>query len=255
MSLNSRYTSIEEILERVRREFGFEDVHADDVREWIWDVMGFMAVPSMFIEKIAEVSIRDWRGELPVDLYSLTEGVIREKDTGFPLYKSSNLFQQSDQLDASAATGIVDAESILSEDGIMVDGGTQYVSFVFPDSDYSRYYYTINNNYIFTNVKEIDVEFRYTAFPVDERYFPLIPDDPKVIRAVVWYIGERLAFKMMLTDRLSERKYAMIKQDYLFNVASARTKAHTMDIGDMENFKRRVLSLVKSMDGYSRSFR
>lgn len=255
MSLTTKYTSVEEILERVRRDFGFEDVYADDVREWIWDVMSFIAVPAMFIEKVADIKIENWRGRLPADLHSMTEHGIREKTTGAILSKTDNLFQQVDQIDDSAVTGLIDGEAIVSDMGVITTSGTQYVSFMAPDGDLSRYYYSINNNFIFTNVKEIDIELRYTAFPVDDRLFPLIPDDAKVIRAVVYYIAERIAFKMMLSDRLSERKYAMIEQGYLFNVAAARTKAHTMDIGDMETFKRRVLSLVKDMDGHARSFR
>jgi len=254
MSLNTKYTSIEEILERIRREFGFEDVYADDVREWIWDVMGFMAVPQMFIEKIADVTVENWRAPLPVDLYSLTEHMLRDKGTGYVLRKSANLFQQSDQIDLSAVRVNVDGESVVSDDDIISDG-TQYASIIVPDHDYADYTYTISNNHIFTNVKEIELEMRYTAFPIDDRMFPLIPDDPKVIRAVVWYVGERLAFKMMLSDKLSERKYEMIKQDYLFNVASAKTKAHTMDLAEMENFKRKVLSLNKDVHGFARNFR
>ena len=256
MSLNTKYTQVEEILERVRREFGFEDVYADDVREWIWDVMGFMAVPAMFIEKVSTINVENWRAQLPADLYSLAEHAIREKDSGRVLRKSSNLFQQEDQIDFSAKRINVDGQAVVMDmNNIITDDGTKYVSIILPDADIADYTYTINNNFIFTNVKEIEIEIRYTAFPMDDRLFPLIPDDPKVIRAVVWYIGERLAFKMMLSDKLSERKYEMIKQDYLFNVASARTKAHTMDLPEMENFKRRVLAMNKDVHGFARHFR
>ena len=38
---NGKYTHLNEILERVHRDFGFEEVFADEAKEWIWDCLGY----------------------------------------------------------------------------------------------------------------------------------------------------------------------------------------------------------------------
>ena len=38
---NGKYTHLNERLERVHRDFGFEEVFADEAKEWIWDCLGY----------------------------------------------------------------------------------------------------------------------------------------------------------------------------------------------------------------------
>ena len=255
MSLNTKFTHIEEILERVRREFGFEDVFSDDVREWIWDVIGIIGSPSMLIEKTEEIEIENHRGQLPVDVFSLTNHIVRDSESKRILRKSANLFFEDDTIKSQKPRVFVDGEAYeVDEDGELLEG-TKYISIIAPETYEEGYFYNIKEDFIFTNKKGAVVELVYTAFPMDDRLYPLIPDDPKVIRAVVWYIGERLAFKHMLKDKLSERKYDRIKQDYLFNVAAARTKSDTLDTPDVHSFKHRVLQMNKQHNAFLRGFK
>ena len=255
MSLNTKFTHIEEILERVRREFGFEDVFSDDVREWIWDVIGLIGSPTMLIDKIEEIEVRNHRGELPPDVFSLTDHMVRDKQSKQVLKKSANIYFEDDAIRAQNPRVFTDGESYeVDENGEIIEG-TKYISIIAPETEEAGYFYNIKENYIFTNKSETVVEISYTAFPMDDRLYPLVPDDPKVIRAVVWFIGERLAFKHMLRDKLSERKYDRIKQDYLFNVAAARTKADALDMPEVHNFKYRVLQMSKQNDAFRRGFK
>ncbi len=255
MSQNTKYTHIEEILERVRREFGFEDVYPDDVREWVWDVIGLIGSPSLLIDKQEDIEIENHRGELPVDVFSLLNHRVRDKQSKRILKRSANIFFEDNTIRKQTPMAFTDGESIeLDEDGNLLEG-TEYKSIIAPDYDELGYFYDINDNYIFTNKKETTIQLYYTAFPLDDRLFPKIPDDPKVIRAVVWYIGERIAFKHMIQDKLSERKYEIIKQDYLFNVASARTKSDTLEIPQVHNFKHRMLQMVKQNNAFLQGFK
>lgn len=253
--MNNKYTTTEEIFERVKREFGFDELYHDDLREWIWDAIGMMGSPNLLENKTSDIEVESFRGELPVDLFSLTEHIIREKESKRILTMSQDIFLDEDaegqgKSKASGHLSVIAAP--VNED---FPEQTAYVAIVLPEYDVGNYCYAIKGNYLFCGIKDTTLQINYTAFPMDDRGFPLITDDPKVIRSVVWYIGERMAYKLMIADKLSERKYEIIKQDYLFNVASARSKSNTLSLPQIEIFKNRILSMVKQTDAFHKGFK
>lgn len=252
--ITTRYTNLTEILERVRRDFGFEDVYYDECKEWVWDVIGFMGAPELLIKKIKPIEIHNWRGELPVDVYNLKDHILRDVESKNIMEITNEIFMQEDAM--SNPNSIITYDESVNYDGTTQTPGTKYASIISPEYSREKYKYKIKGDYIFTTIKEGEVELSYTAFPMDEdKLEPLIPDEPKAIRAVVYYLAERIAFRLMLTDKLSERKYERIKQEYLFNVGSAMTKARIQSVPELENLKNKTLQLVKESRGYERGFK
>ena len=253
--ITTRYTSLLEILERIRRDYGFEEVYYDDCKEWVWDVMGFMAAPELLIDKSEVIPITNWRGQLPVDVYSLKNHILRDTASETIMHISDSIFHKEDSIKRREDRAILQGESINTDDGIPEEG-TKFFSIINSEFEQEDWTYQIKGDYIFTTFKEMEVELRYTAFPMDlEKMEPLIPDDAKSIRAVVSYLAERIAFKLMLTDKLSERKYEGIKQEYLFNVGAAMTKARIQSIPEMENLKNKTLSILKDIHPFRRGFK
>jgi hypothetical protein len=261
MSLNTKYTSLDEILERVRRNYGFEEVYAEDCKEWIWDIIGKMGAPEMLIEKETPIKVSNWRAELPIDLYDLSEHIIKDAKTNRVITYSTDSFHMSNstkedvenvELEQGRSVVYEDSERAPSEE-------TVYNSVVIPEYDVVNNLaptYKINNNYIFTSHRDMELIMYYKAFPMDEKKLePLIPDHPKVISAVVSYLGERIAFKLMLVDKLSERKYEMIKQDSMFNTGSAITASRMVSIPEIENIKNRLNTLYRNQFPYRTGFR
>ncbi len=52
--MNSRYTTLEEIIERVQRDYGL-DVNDSEAAEWTWDAITQIGVLTPFEEKIQQV--------------------------------------------------------------------------------------------------------------------------------------------------------------------------------------------------------
>ena len=253
--ITTRYTSLAEILERVRRDYGFEDVYYDDCKEWVWDVMGYIAAPELLIDKTEVIPIYNWRGELPVDVYSLKNHLLRDLKSSNVMHITDSIFHKEDSSKDRDSIALLQGESVNFDEGERTDG-TQFISIINSDFQKDDLSYQIKGNYIFTALKEMEVELKYTAFPMDlEKMEPLIPDDAKSIRAVVTFLAERIALKLMLMDKLSERKYEMIKQDYLFNVGAAMTRARIQSVPEMENLKNKTLQILKDIHPYRRAFR
>lgn len=245
------YTTINHILESVRREFGFEtDLHIDDVREWVWSSIGLIGSQELLFKKQADIEITNHRAPLPVDVYDLTEHRVRDKDSKRMMKKSEALFFK-DSRRVRQNPVITKSETVRIVDDVN-ETGTEYLSIIYPQHIEVPGDYMIKNGYIYTAEEQMTVQLHYTAFPLDEKGFPLIPDDPLVHKFLVWYIGERLAFKYMLKDKLSERKYDRIEQEYHFVAAQLQGRLNTLDVPDMRNFKERVYSLLKPTTDFER---
>lgn len=260
---NGKYTHINEILERVRRDYAFEDVFIDEAKEWIWDCIGYFGINDIFTYSIQDVTISSWRGELPTDIFQFIG--CREKESKIPLTPTTDLYFQNN-LDTNTALGevIIQGQSInIDSTGIgdnIVDElitPTIYASFVpnYSTNIYQKYTYQLKWPYIYTGLETTTIEVLYIAFPVWEDMTPKIPDDAKVIRMVSLHIAEKIAFRLMLQDKLSERKWQYIKDELSFAVGAARNKMLIPDIDTMENIKRQMMRLIPKPNMWNGGFK
>lgn len=231
--LNGRTVSIDMIIEDLDREYGFEVINKADVAEWIWKSMAIIGTPYPYEDKSQELEIVSYRASLPIDLYSIT--AVREKTTGVPMREMTDLMSKFiDTTYGGFKTIIGDYDPAYPSTYV---GNIQeyYNTIVGPDG-YSEYYtYKTQGNFIYFGMEEGDVEMQYKAIPIDIiTGMPTIPDNAKYIRGVVSFIAERMAFKLMLKDMLSERKYEIIRQDYLFNIGAAQSVCILPDPSRME---------------------
>ena len=228
MSLNAKYIDVSYIIERVYRDNGFDlEIRFDEVIEWVWDVISLIGAPQTFVDKVTDgstgmpepIEITNYRGSLPVDLHTVS--FARDYDTKMPMLCKSSTY-------------VRDTEQIYVKE--------------------SQYTYTLNDSYIFTSFEEGEVELHYKAFPTNNLGMPLIPDDIKFVLATQAYIAERIGFRLMMQDHLSERKYSKLEQDRLWYVGAAQSKAQIPSLDEMESIKNRYLRLRIHPDMHDTSF-
>mgnify|MGYP001310872574 CR=1 FL=1 len=221
--LSGKTVTIDTLMEIIYQDYGFESLDKFEVAEWIWRFMGILGSPYSYEDKGVELVISDYKAKLPVDLYSVV--AVRDKTTGIVLREMTDVF--------SKFNNSGDIERVVVGTGDYdTDGVTEFETVVPPSSDAELYTFKLQTDYIFTGFESGTIELQYKAIPVDDiSGLPLIPDNPKYIRALASYIAERIAFRMMLKDQLSERKYDLIRQDYLFNVGAAQSECL---IGNMD---------------------
>jgi hypothetical protein len=223
--LSGKTVSIDLVIEELNREYGFESVNKTDVAEWIWSAMSLIGTPYPFPDKPAELTIVDYRSILPVDLYSING--VREKETGLTMREMTDLFIPFGDTTYESGTEVE----------AYVDPATEVAYDTYVGPEYSSDYYTfkVQGNYIYTGLDAGTIEISYKAIPIDiVTGMPTIPDDVKYIRGVVDFIAERMAFKLMLKDQLSERKYDLIRTNYLFNIGAAQSACHALSPARME---------------------
>lgn len=260
---NGKYTHINEILERVRRDYAFEEVFIDEAKEWVWDCIGYFGRPEILVNSIEELDIEDNRGLLPTDMYEFIG--CREKSSKTPLIPTSDRYYSSN-LTTTNTLGqvIVQGQSINIEttgvgDNLVeeLEDSTIFLEFV-PTMDVdidNNYTYQISGNYIFTGITDVTIEIAYRAFPIWEDNTPKIPDDPKVVRMVTLFIAEKIAFRLMLQDKLSERKWGFIKDELEWAVGSAQNRMKMPNEDEMESIKNGQMRLRPRPNQWSTGFK
>ena len=247
MALNGKNVQIDNILERVYRDYGLQDIYPDEAAEWIWDVVAFIGTPYAIEDAVpVKIEIVDYRGILPYDLYSVEQ--VREYSTGRAMREMTDTFFKSQNSIFNEGTDV--------EQDVDVTTGESFYTSVGPSSNPAYFTFKIQGNHIFTGIDNGNVEMAYKKFPIDENtLLPLIPENAKYIRAVVDYIAEKKAFKLMLQDLLSERKYDRIAQKYLFSVGAAQSECVLPNVSRMEILVNRMKSPLPYYDHFSTNFR
>lgn len=228
---SGKMVSLERVLEKVYRDWGFDDISWSDVIEWSSEAINLIGVYPSYVDKISKkITLENGRGDLPCDLMYIK--MVRDFSTKETLARSSDQFHLSNyyRCENEVTTNCDDCD--------------EYVKT-----------YTVNENYIFTSYTDGDLEIAYTAMATDERGLPLIPDDDKFIRAVSLYIAERIATKLFIQDKLRGDKLQLISQEKDWAFGSAKMAMIIPDIDTMEMWKNSFLRLIPTINSHSAAFK
>jgi|694.fasta_scaffold48943_12 hypothetical protein len=223
--LTTKYIPVDRIIENVYMNHGFQnDFEWTDALEWIGKALKLMSAPEIYIQKVECITIENYRGELPSDLLQID--MFKEKSNSLPMRYTGDPFFIN--LHCSECPNLSSSCDIT---------------------------YKLNNNYIYTSFDEGEVLLSYTAFPVDDRGFPLVPDDEAFVEALEWYVAYRIAYKLWLNDRLSDKKLQFInkEKDWYMGKAITRTKRLTKD--QLESWKNMTLRLIPKINEHATQFK
>ena len=257
---NSNYIHIDSLIENVYRRIPIKSIDRYDVMQWVWECLGYIDSPVVLLPKTIVIPISNFKALLPADFYTEADMGIRHNKSKVPFIKSSDLhFLSTDHLTDSTESGV-----IVREGTSMYwnpDGSTNTSQI---ESFYSGYYnlptgdnllkYMLRNGYIYTNITDFDIEMSYSAFPIWPDYTPMIPEEPKIVRAIESYIVYMICKRERFTGNISRDVYEDAKTDYYLHVGSAQNKLKLESIDKMEAIKNRMLSLYPRPDEHFRGF-
>ena len=113
--------------------------------------------------------------------------------------------------------------------------------------------YIIDDGYIKTSFASGKVCISYTAFPVDQDQYPMIPDDISFKEAMFWYI-----FKKLLMGGFSKATntidYAFADQKWQYYCTQARNAANYPDIDRYDSFMNQWVRLVPNLNRHAAFF-
>lgn len=203
---NSKYISIKEIADRIKRGRLFTDLPFESIVDYAVDVMKLIVNEKYFVTLPAIIEINEFKGALPC---------------GFEYIKSCSKYDVKSNSYTQMRPGTDNFHTVYNKVGN-------------PSS--SNLTYDLNNDVIFPNFQKGKLFIVYKAIPVSEEGYPMIPDNVNVKLAVENYIKYNYLRDMAPEENVTIRAMSDAEQDYLWYVGKSRAAATNMTLDEMETF-------------------
>jgi hypothetical protein len=234
--LSGKYITIENLVERFQRDFPTfrDDLDWIDAIEWVADCLALVGAPRAMVEKVTDgnidlyhpqaITIENYRGRLPFDIYEVKQ--VRRCPDLASMRRSTDTFHMAYYCKSSCD---LNCNSELT--------------------------YKLNSDYIFTSFESGKVQIAYTAFPSDERGYPLIPDNQKYIEACKYYIATKVGFIKLAKGQITDTFFNRLEQNSLWYIGAADTSARMPNYDQMEGWKNMFTRLIPDLRSHGISFR
>lgn len=113
--------------------------------------------------------------------------------------------------------------------------------------------YKVTHDTIIVQKKEGEVKINYLAMPVDERGYPMIPDNVSYDEALKWKVGSMLAIRGDLPNKNITLEFAM--QMWFKYVRQARAQGNSISADTIEKLRDVRMKLVPDQHQYFTNFK
>lgn len=236
MLIPEKFVSVKEIISKVYRDLNLKDTTRwSDMIEWCGEALAKIGYYGQFEDKMCGITVTDYRGLLPCDLYQLKpQGIVYN---GFPLRRSTGSF--GDILkDTSSTTGL----DSFTEAKI---GSMETISTEIYDSDDS---YSLHYPYVYTSFRDGEIGISYWAFPVDIDGYPKVPDNESYKEALYRYVVWKLFYPKMLMGEIHPNVYKDMEWQWCYYCSQAGNEAKMPDITGIENIKNMWVRLIPNIN-------
>lgn len=214
-----RYISIKEVLDNLLDNPLLQDLTLERVVSYTVDFIRKVGMPKAYIEKIANLEIKEYRALLPCDFHKMIQ--VRTFKNG-----CSQVFRSS-----------TDNFHLSENKGYSHD-----------------LTYKLQGQIIYTSIKEGTIEIAYQAIPVDCDGYPMIADNSSFREALELYITKKRYKVLFDTGKIRGDVYSSTCQDYAFAVGQAQTSLIMPTIDEMESITNSWNTLIPRVTEHRMGF-
>lgn len=215
------YISIRQVLDDLLDHPMLQDLSFERAVNYAVHFIQIIGVPNIFEEKTSVIKIKDYRGLLPCDFYSMIQVRAAGKNNSRVYRYSNDSFHHSYE----------------------------------KDSNNYDLTYKIQNTVIFTSNKDGDIEIAYHAIKTDEEGYPLIPKNSSFIQALELYIKKKVFTVLFDQGKLNSAILQNTQQEYAWYVAQARSDMLIPSISEMESIKNSWCTLLQRTTEFNKGFK
>lgn len=217
------YISIRQVLDNLLDNPLLQDLSLERAVNYAVRFIQKVGMPSIFIEKTAEIKIDNYRGVLPCDYYEMIQvRAISNKGK----FESKTFRYSTDSFHMSINKG-------KSEDLT----------------------YKLQGNCIFTSLKEGTIEIAYRAFSVDEDGFPLIPSNGTFEEALELFIKVRHFTAQFELGKITPQVLQHTEQQYAWAVGQAQSDLVRPSIDQLQSFTNSWNTLIQRTTEHDSGFK
>ena len=211
------YISIREVLARAARHPMMQDLDLEAGVQYALDFFGKMGLPDVHVDKLAEVDIHDYRGELPCDVVCIHQ--VKNKKTDFAMRSMSDRFNTM-------------SEGLNSEDTWKAKG-----------------------RFIFTSFKEGKVIISYESLMTDEDGLPMLVDNAKFLNALELYIKVQKFTVLYDCGKIRPDILKNAKDDYAFAAGQCVNAFLVPSESEMQTITGMMHRMIPSRNEFKRGFK
>lgn len=210
-----KYISIKEVLDNLLDNPLLQDLTLERTVYYTVDFIRKVGMPKSLQEKTELITIEDYRGQLPCDFFKMIQ--VRYNNSYFR-YSTDSFHMSNNKTNSYDLT------------------------------------YKIQGGFIFTSLKDGDIEIAYQAIPVDCDGYPLIVDNSSFREALELYITKKRYKILYDTGKLRSDVYKNTCQEYAFTVGQAQTSLIMPTLDEMEVISNTWNTLINRVSEHSRGF-
>tara|TARA_R110000737_G_scaffold87730_2_gene120354 strand:- start:624 stop:1511 length:888 start_codon:yes stop_codon:yes gene_type:complete len=260
-----------------------KDNWIDDSIEWIGEALEHIGAASQLCRKQCVLTVKDHKVLMPADLYYINQVAInggvspatsKELDTLIARVKelkAAIVDAQANSLEYSSTTTVlheINSRIVILQNVYFNDNNTsmqplQYGASTFHKSmhcdgcvnESTRYEdtYIVDCDYIKTSFASGQICVSYTAFPIDDECYPLVPADISYQEAMFWYIYKKI---LLANPKFKNNgiDYSFAEQQWKYYCTQARNAAVYPDIDRMESFMNQWVRLIPEINQHDITF-
>lgn len=205
-----RYTTIEDIMWRLSRIPQVKNITLEEVAEFTEDLLRLINVPQSLVTETGMFEIIDYKAQLPSCIQDVLGVRLMEDNCKVALTYSANPYHTSKH----------NSEC---------------------DNDFT---YVLQGCNIITSFSEGLIEVSYKKLPVDDKGFPMLPDEESFKRALVYEIRLRYAEPLWEMGKVTDKAFNRIQQERDWYVGQASTVLKTVNYDQMDMMVKGVNRLI-----------
>ena len=223
MASTGNLVSIKMVADRLLRNPIMKDLSYEFIVDNAIEVLRILDAPAIYSTIKESISVENYRALKPIQMMKLM-GVARiDRGAIEPLTASNHIAQD-------------------------------FVSSGFNQPKRITNTYSLNSKYITVNFEKGTVDVIYKMIAMDEECYPMILDNPVLLRCVESYIKWKWFDIMNDIDIISDRKLNKAESDYMFNVAQADINLKMPSIDEMEALTNSITQILPSRNQFSERF-
>ena len=264
MVKNVQYTSIKRVLDNLLDHPLLRDVDLDQAVRYVLRFVSLHGYPQLYEDKLADVEIHHFRGELPCDLISIQQ--VRDRCSGICLRGMTKTFNPGlkddinhhphphphDPVVPDLANGHHHPHPMAQRP--YMDGMDRWCDHPHPLPDNEMSFKT-QGRVIYTSFPEGVVELAYRAIPVDEDGYPLLVDDETYLAALEAYIKVRVFTVKFDTGKLAAPILQNAQAEYAWLSAQLMDTMTVPSVSEMESLQRAILTMMPNMRTFDKGFK
>jgi hypothetical protein len=259
MSLNGRLISTQEIVLNVIRNSKFKstELNQGDIAVWCAEAVDLIGVPYALSRTISCIDIDNHRGILPCDLINVVQvSALTSTGVQIPMRTANNTFHPLFLNNLTNSPVINPVEPVgydsngnpifnfLNYDSAISKSLVDNLPYTFKDVTYD-----LNSNFIRTSFKDgAKVLMSYEAFPIDDKGFPMIPDNIKFRKAVEWYVRMMIDYNLWRTDKIKREIFDHSEREWMWYCGAATTSGLMPTVDGMSSWKNQLCKLLPNFN-------